>query len=159
MTRLYGRAPRGQRVTAEIPGGRWKTWTMLSAINADGRMPTMVFEGGTDVVAMMAFVDHILLPELKSGDIVVMDNLSAHKSPSVTQRIESVGAKAWFLPTYSPDLNPIEQIWAKVKSLLKQFAARTDKQLMTAIGKAIQAVTQDDIFNSIAHAGYVNTIT
>ncbi|MEZ6122699.1 MAG: transposase [Planctomycetaceae bacterium] len=106
MTRLYGRAPRGQRVFADVPGGHWKTWTMLSAINADGRMPTMVFEGGTDVPAMQAFVEHLLLPELKPGDVVVMDNLAAHKSRSVIQRIESVGANAWFLPTYSPDLAP-----------------------------------------------------
>ena len=132
---------------------------MLSAINANGRMPTMVFEGGTDVVAMQAFVDRILLPELKPDDIVVMDNLAAHKSPSVIQRIKSVGAKVWFLPTYSPDLNPIEQIWAKVKNLLKQFAARTEKQLMTSIKKAIQAVTQQDIINSIVHAGYVKKIS
>mgnify|MGYP000542499513 CR=1 FL=1 len=159
MTRLYGRAPRGERVIADVPGGHWKTWTMLSAINADGRMPTMVFEGGTDVAAMQAFVDHLLLPELQPDDIVVMDNLAAHKSQSVIQRIESVGAKAWFLPTYSPDLNPIEQIWSKVKSLLKTFAARTDKKLMTAIRKAIQAVTRDDILNSIIHAGYVNTLS
>lgn len=126
---------------------------MLSAINADGRIPTMVFEGGTDEPAMQAFVEHLLLPELKAGDIVVMDNLAAHKSRSVVQRIESVGAKAWFLPTYSPDLNPIENIWAKVKNLLKQFAARTDRQLMAAIRKAIQAVTPADILNSIIHAG------
>ena len=159
MTRLYGRAPRGQRVIADVPGGHWKTWTMLSAINADGRMPTLVFEGGTDVAAMQAFVDHLLVPELQPGDIVVMDNLAAHKSPTVIQRIESAKAKAWFLPTYSPDLNPIEQIWAKVKALLKQFAARTDPQLMTAIRKAIQAVTKEDILNSIIHADYVHTIS
>lgn len=159
MTRAYGRAPRGQRVMADVPGGHWKTWTMLSAINADGRMPTMVFEGGTDVAAMKAFVDHLLLPELRPDDIVVMDNLAAHKSQSVIHRIESAGAKAWFLPTYSPDLNPIEQVWAKVKALLKQFAARTDKRLMTAIRKAIQAVTKKDILNSIIHAGYVKTIS
>lgn len=159
MTRLYGRAVRGQRVISDVPGGHWKTWTMLSAINADGRMPSLVFEGGTDVPAMKAFMEHLLLPELQPDDIVVMDNLAAHKSQGVVQLIESAGAKAWFLPAYSPDLNPIEQIWAKVKSLLKTFAARTDKQLMTAIRKAIEAVTKDDILNSIVHAGYVHTVS
>ena len=159
MTRLYGRAVRGHRVIADVPGGHWKTWTMLSAINANGQMPTMVFEGGTDVAAMQAFVDWQLCPLLRPNDIVVMDNLAAHKSPSVTGAIESAGAKAWFLPTYSPDLNPIEQIWSKVKSLLKRIAARTDKQLMSAIKKAIEHVTQADILNSILHAGYVNTFS
>lgn len=157
MTRLYGRAPRGQRVVGEVPGGHWKTWTILSAINSAGTIPTMVYEGGTDVAAMETFVTWQLQPLLRKDDIVVMDNLAAHKSPAVIAPIEAAGAKAWFLPTYSPDWNPIEQIWSKIKSILKRISPRSDRQLMTAIEKAISAVTNDDILNSIMHAGYVHT--
>jgi transposase len=157
MARLYGRALRGQRVVCDIPGGHWKTWTMLSAVNLNGTVPTMVFEGGTDVAAMETFVAWLLIPELRSGDIVVMDNLAAHKSLKVKTLIESVGAEAWFLPTYSPDWNPIEHIWSKVKSTLKRIAPRSDKQLLSAIGSSIDAITKHDILNSIIHCGYVHT--
>lgn len=157
MTRLYGRALRGQRVVHDIPGGHWKTWTMLSAINANGSVPTMVYEGGTDILAMETFVTWQLVPQLRAGDIVVMDNLGAHKSQTVKDHIESVGAKAWYLPTYSPDWNPIEHIWSKVKSVLKRIAPRSDKQLLSAIGKAISQITIQDIRNSITHCGYVHT--
>ena len=129
---------------------------MLSAINADGRIPTMVYEGGTDVSAMETFVDWQLRPVLRPGDIVVMDNLAAHKSTSVVNIIETAGAKAWFLPTYSPDMNPIEQIWSKVKNTLKRIAPRSDSQLLTAIAKALKDVTKSDIINCMRHAGYVN---
>jgi len=156
MTRLYGRALRGQRVFSDVPGGRWKTWTMLSAINVNGVVPTMVYEGGTDIVAMETFVRWQLLPELSSGDIVVMDNLGAHKSRCVLDHLESVGAKAWFLPTYSPDWNPIEHIWSKVKAILKRIAPRSDNQLMSAIGTAINAISKADIINSALHCGYAH---
>ena len=157
MTRFYGRALRGQRVVSDIPGGHWQTWTMLSAINLKGTIPTMVFEGATDVAAMETFVTWQLQPLLRPGDIVVMDNLAAHKSSRVLTPIESAGAEVWFLPTYSPDWNPIEQIWSKVKSILKRIAPRSVKQLMSAIGKALRAITTDDILNSIIHCGYVHT--
>jgi transposase len=129
---------------------------MLSAINLNGTIPTMVFEGGTDTAAMETFMTWQLQPLLRPGDIVVMDNLAAHKSPSVLTHIQSAGAEAWFLPPYSPDWNPIEQIWSKVKSILKRIAPRSVKQLMSAIGTALTAITTDDILNSIINCGYVH---
>ena len=127
---------------------------MLSAINLDGRMPTMVFDGTADITAMLSYLDWLLLPELRRGDLVVMDNLGCHKSAAVVELIRSVGADVRFLPPYSPDWNPIEHIWSKVKSYLAATAAPTGKRLVNAIGRALNTISQVDIANCIRHCGY-----
>jgi transposase len=133
---------------------------MLSAINIDGRMPTMVFDGTADIAAMLSYLDWLLLPELEPGDVVVMDNLGCHKSSVVVELIRSVGADVRFLPPYSPDWNPIEHIWSKIKSYLAATAAPTGKRLINAIGRALKTISSGDIANCIRHCGYnMNTLS
>ena len=117
----------------------------------------MVTEGATNTLVFQGFVDHYLAPVLNDGDIVVMDNLSSHKASGVVEAIEAVGAEVWYLPPYSPDFNPIEQMWSKVKHYLRNFAARTKRTRVTAIGKALQTVTLGDILGWFKHAGYRKT--
>lgn len=119
MTRLRGRAPRGRRLNAQAPSGRWESTTMISSVRLDGSTACMTIGGATNSEIFRAYVAEILLPTLREGDLVVMDNLSAHKNAETIALIESVGAKAVFLPPYSPDLNPIEMMWSKVKSILR----------------------------------------
>jgi transposase len=154
MTRLYGRAPRGERVTAHVPDGRWESLTMLSALGFDGRTTTMVYQGGTDVLAMQTYVEMFLAATLEPGNIVVMDNLSSHRNVEVVAMIEATGAEVWFLPRYSPDYNPIEEMWSKVKAYLRKVEARSKKKLMNAIGKAHESVTPQDAAGWFAHCGY-----
>ena len=120
MTRLYGRTPRGERVGDYIPDGRWESLTTLSTIRYDGTTIAMVYEGRTDAAAMQAFVAAQLADALKPGDILVMDNLSSHHNPDVMAAVEATGADVWFLPRYSPDCNPIEEMWSKVKAYLRK---------------------------------------
>ena len=127
---------------------------MTAAIRLEGVSAAMVTEGAMNSLLFQGFVEEFLVPTLRPGDIVVMDNLSSHKTNSVAEAIEAVGAVAWYLPPYSPDLNPIELMWSKVKSLLRSFAARTKKTLLTAIGKALNAVTPKDAQGWFAHDGY-----
>lgn len=154
MTRLYGRAPRGKRVVDHVPDGRWESLTMLAALGHDGTTVPMVYPGGTDVSAMQTFVERWLAPTLKSGDIVAMDNLSSHHHPEVVAAIEATGAEVWFLPRYSPDYNPIEQMWSKVKSHLRKAAARSKKALVHAIGRALKTITTQDAAGWFECAGY-----
>ena len=154
MTRLYGRALRGERVIDHVPDGRWESLTMLSALRFDGRMTTMVYEGGTDILAMLTYVEIFLATLLGPGDIVVMDNLSSHRNAEVLAMIEATGAEVWFLPRYSPDYNPIENMWSKVKAYLRKVEARSRKKLVNAIGKAHQSVTAKDAAGWFAHCGY-----
>ena len=114
----------------------------------------MVTEGAMNTLLFHGFVEKFLAPELRPGDIVVMDNLSSHKASCVAEAIEEVGAEVWYLPPYSPDFNPIELMWSKVKNLLRSFAARTKRTLVTAIGKALKAVTSEDAAGWFAHDGY-----
>jgi transposase len=158
MTRLYGRAKAGQRVVDNIPAGNWCTTTMISSVRLDGSTACMVVDGATDKEVFKAYVEHILLPALKPGDIVVLDNLSAHKNQETRGMIESVGAELWFLPPYSPDLNPIEKMWSKIKSILRTLKARTEKALINAIAKALEAVTASDAKGWFKSCGYANTI-
>ena len=144
MTRLYGRAKAGQRVVDNAPAGHWCTTTMISSVRLDGSTACMVVDGATNKEVFQAYVQHILLPTLKSGDIVVMDNLSAHKNKEVKEMIESVGAQLWYLPPYSPDLNPIEKMWSTIKSILRSFKARTQQVLIKAIAQALEAITASD---------------
>lgn len=154
MTRLRGRAPRGHRVLAQVPNGRWKTLTMMSSIRLDGSTACMTLEGATDTESFRAYVQTVLLPTLRSGDIVVMDNLSPHKSDPTLALIRQAGAEVRFLPAYSPDLNPIELMWSKVKNFLRGAEARTPDQLLTAIAQALRQITPQDALNWFAHCGY-----
>jgi transposase len=154
LTRLRGRAPKGERVYARVPHGHWQTMTMMSSIRLDGSTACMALEGTTDTESFRAYVQAILAPTLRPGDIVVMDNLSPHKSDPTLALIRQAGAGVLFLPAYSPDLNPIEMMWSKVKNFLRAAEARTEEQLLTAIGQALAQITPQDALNWFAHCGY-----
>jgi transposase len=154
MTRLYGRAPRGERVVGFVPDGRWESSTMLSALRYDGTTTTMVYEGGTDIAAMETFVSSFLATIIKPWDIVVMDNLASHRNSAVVDLIEANGTEVWFLPRYSPDMNPIERMWSKVKALLRMYEARSQTDLLEAIRQALEKVTRQDAKAWYADAGY-----
>lgn len=154
LTRLRGRAPKGERVHARVPHGHWQTTTMMSSIRLNGSTACMALEGTTDTESFRAYVQAILVPTLQPGDIVVMDNLSPHKSDPTLTLIAQAGAQVLFLPAYSPDLNPIEMMWSKVKTFLRAAEARTGEQLTTAIGQALAQITPQDALNWFAHCGY-----
>jgi len=158
MTRLYGRAMAGQRAIDDTPCGHWCTTTMISSVRVDGSTACMVVDGATNKEVFQAYVRHILLPTLKAGDVVVLDNLSAHKNKAIRDLIESVGAELWYLPPYSPDLNPIEKMWSKIKAILRTLKARTEESLINAVAKALEAVTADDAKGWFESCGYMNTI-
>jgi len=154
MTRLRGRAPRGQRLVMGCPHGRWTTTTMISSVRLDGTSACMTIAGATDTEVFRAYVRDILVPSLRPGDIVVLDNLRAHKSEATLALIAAAGAQTRFLPAYSPDLNPIEMMWSKVKTLLRAAGARSHSALLRALAQALAAVTADDTRNWFAHCGY-----
>jgi len=154
LTRLRGRCPKGQRLHDETPGGHWSTTTMISSIRSDGSTAAMTIEGATTGEVFRAYVEHILVPTLRPGDIVVLDNLSSHKDKRAVELIEQTGAEVRPLPPYSPDLNPIEKMWSKVKALLRSAKARTDAALLEAIGSALHQVTADDARGWFASCGY-----
>ena len=154
LTRLCGRAPKGQRVHASTPQGRWQTTTMISSIRLDGTTACMALEGTTDTETFRAYVQAVLVPTLQPGDIVVMDNLSPHKSDPTLTLITRAGAQVLFLPAYSPDLNPIEKMWSKVKALLRALEARTPADLVKAIGQALAQVTAQDALGWFISCGY-----
>ena len=154
MARLRGWGLRGERVYGSIPNGQWHTTTMVSAIRHDGVIASMVLEGAMDGAAFEAYVEQVLAPALEPGNIVVMDNLSSHKSERVKELVEAVGANVWYLPPYSPDLNPIEMMWSKVKEFLRATAARTKEALYEAIRLALQTITTLDIRNWFRTCGY-----
>lgn len=157
MTRLYGRAQQGRRAVDNAPSGHWNTTTMISSMRLDGSTACMVVDGATNTEIFQAYVKHILLPTLKPEDIVVLDNLSAHKNKQTIELIESVGARVWFLPPYSPDLNPIEKMWSKVKAILRTLKARTKEALINAIAKALDAITVSDAKGWFKSCGYQYT--
>jgi transposase len=159
MTRLYGRAIAGQRAVDDTPAGHWCTTTMISSVRLDGSTACMVVDGATTKDIFEAYVEQILLPTLKVGDIVILDNLSSHKSQRARELIESVGAELYYLPAYSPDLNPIEKMWSKIKSILRKLKARTKDTLIHAIAKALENVTASDVKGWFESCGYMNTIT
>ncbi len=144
MTRPWGRAPRGERVREATPQGHWKMLTILAALTTRGRRAPMTIPEATDGDIFLAYVDQVLCPDLRPGDVVVMDNLSAHKVGGVRERIEAVGAKLLDLPPYSPDLNPIEQAWSKLKQGLRSLKARTDEALQAAVAEALKTITADN---------------
>lgn len=154
LTRLCGRAPKGQRVWARAPQGHWQTTTMISSIRLDGSTACMALEGPTDTESFRTYVQAVLVPTLRPGDIIVMDNLSPHKSDPTLALITQAGAQVLFLPAYSPDLNPIEMMWSKVKNWLRGIEARTHAELIVAIGQALSRVTPQDAINWFVHCGY-----
>lgn len=154
MTRLRGRAPRGERVVAGAPHGHWHTTTMIASIRLDGSTTCMAIEGATDTEVFQAYVRRVLCPALRAGDIVIMDNLSPHKNELTLSLIEARGATVRFLPAYSPDLNPIEKMWSKVKQSLRSAEARTREKLIEAIASALQTVTPQDARGWFASCGY-----
>jgi len=154
MTRLHGRSQRGQRVHASSPHGHWQTTTMIGSIRVDGSTACMTIEGATDTEVFRAYVHQVLCPTLRSGDVVIMDNLSPHKSDPTLALIEQRGAQVLFLPAYSPDLNPIEKRWSKVKACLRTAQARTQPALSRAIASALASVTRQDALNWFASCGY-----
>lgn len=144
MTRLYGRSPRGQRIHEATPGGQWKILTILGAMSTRGMIATMTIEEATDADIFLAYVEQVLCPALQPGDVVVMDNLSSHKVSGVRKLIEKAEAKLLYLPPYSPDLNPIEKAWAKLKQLLRATKARTKEALDQAISELLPQITPDN---------------
>ena len=154
MTRLYGRAKAGARATDDTPSGHWGTTTMISSIRLDGSTACMVVDGATTKDIFKAYVEQILLPTLHAGDVIVLDNLSAHKNKEIRDLTEAVGVQLWFLPPYSPDLNPIEKMWSKIKAILRTLKARTEKSLINAIAKALEAVTASDAKGWFKSCGY-----
>lgn len=136
------------------PHGHWRTTTMISSVRLDGSTACMAIDGATDTEVFRAYVREVLVPTLRVGDIVVMDNLTPHKNEETLILIEKAGACVWFLPPYSPDLNPIEKMWSKVKQALRSFQARTHEELLAAIANALSLVTANDARNWFASCGY-----
>ena len=156
MTRSHGRAPRGQRLIAKVPRRRWRTLTFLAALRHDRIDAPCVLDGPVDGPSFLAYVEQILVPALKPGDIVVMDNLGSHKSKAVRRAIRKAGAKLFFLPPYSPDLNPIEQAFAKLKALLRKAAERSIEALWRTIGRLLDRFTPEECRNYFQNAGYAS---
>jgi transposase len=154
MTRAYARAPRGERAQGWVPRNRGRALTMIGALDCRGLRTLMTVEGATTAAVFEAFVERFLVPELKPGDIVVLDNVGAHKPVTIRRRIEAAGASVLFLPPYSPDLNPIELCWSKLKSLLQHAEARTREDLDKAIAEAMSAITPQDALSWFHHCGY-----
>jgi transposase len=154
MARLCGRSLRGTRCLAAAPHGHWKTTTFVGGLRLGGMTAPMVLDGAMDGPAFLAWIEQMLAPTLEPGDIVVMDNLPAHKPDAVRTAIEATGATLRYLPPYSPDLNPIEMAFSKFKALLKKAAARTIDDLWTAIAQALPQLTPNDCANYFTAAGY-----
>ena len=154
MARLYGRAVSGQRVIGRIPHGHWQTTTFLAGLRHDRIVAPLVLDGTIDGETFQAWVEQFLAPTLNPLDIVVADNLASHKVVGVRQAIEARGASMIFLPSYSPDLNPIEQLFAKLKAVIRQLAPRSREALFQTIGYAIQQVSPAECANYFANAGY-----
>lgn len=154
MARLRGRAPRGERLVGKIPHGHWKTTTFVAALRSTALTAPGVIDGPMNGNAFLAYVEQILVPSLNPGDIVVMDNLSAHKVPGIRQAIEAAGARLLYLPPYSPDFNPIEQLFAKLKALLRKAGERSVTGLWNRIADLLDAFTATECANYFQNAGY-----
>ena len=154
MTRTHGRARRGERLVAKAPHGRWRTLTFLAALRHDRIDAPWLLEGPIDGESFRTYVEKVLLPTLREGDIVIMDNLGSHKGKAVRALIRSAGAKLFFLPKYSPDLNPIEQVFAKLKHLLRKTAARTVEAICIAVGELLGTFSAEECANYFSNSGY-----
>ena len=157
MGPLRGWAPRGQRLRGQVPFGHWKTMTFLAALRHDRIDAPWVFDGPIDGDSFKTYVERILVPTLAPGDIVIMDNLGSHKGKAVRQAIRAVGARLLFLPPYSPDLNPIEQVFAKLKHLMRKTAERTVEATWKRVGILLDAFTPAECANYLANSGYAST--
>lgn len=154
MARTHGRAPRGERLRMSVPHGHWNTTTFVAGLTLRGMIAPFVLSGPINRIAFETYVARVLIPDLRPGDIVIMDNLSSHKGPRVREMIEAAGAALLFLPPYSPDFNPIEMAFAKLKAALRKAAARTVQALWDAIADAIEAYTPQEYRNYFNAAGY-----
>ena len=157
MTRQRGRCRRGKRLVAKVPQGRWRTLTFLAALRYNRIDAPCVIDGPINDLSFLAYVEQVLLPTLSVGDIVIMDNLGSHKRPVIRRLIRAAGAKLFFLPPYSPDLNPIEQVFAKLKTLLRKAAERTVEATWKRIGALLTHFTPQECANYFANAGYAST--
>jgi transposase len=154
MARRYGRCPRGQRLVSGVPWGHWKTTTFVAALRVNQVTAPCVFDGPIDGESFLAYIEQCVVPTLLQGDIVMMDNLASHKVAGVREAIEAAGCTLRYLPSYSPDLNPIEQLFAKLKALLRKAAARTIEALIAAIADALTKVSPYECANYLANLGY-----
>ena len=154
MTRTHGRCARGQRLVAKVPHGHWKTLTFVAGLRYDGIVAPCVLDRPINAISFLAWVIQLLVPTLRQGDIVVMDNLSSHKAPAIRRAIKGGGAKLIFLPPDSPDLNPIEQAFAQLKTLLRKENARTLEHTSACIGKLLDRITAKECTNYFKDAGY-----
>jgi transposase len=154
MTRRYGRALHGTRVDEGVPAGRWRTLTVLGAVSLSGWVAVMSVEAATDGDVFLAYLKHVLCPQLKPGQLVVMDNLGAHKVDGVRELIQQAGASLCYLPPYSPDFNPIEKCWAQVKQKLRTLKARSVTTLQHALDEALATLTPENAANYFRHCGY-----
>jgi transposase len=156
MTRRYGRCRRGARLVAKVPHGRWRTLTFLAALRHDRITAPCVIDGPINAASFRAYIEQFLVPTLRPGDVVVMDNLGSHKGKAVRHLIRAAGAKLFFLPRYSPDLNPIEQVFAKLKTLLRKTDPRTIEATWRGIGSLLDRFTPKECANYLANAGYAS---
>lgn len=154
MTRTRARGPRGQRIVCKTPHGHWKILSTIAAMSVQGMITGLTFDGATDTETFVVFVEHCLVPVLTPGQIVVLDNLSAHKSPRVDALVEGCGARVVRLPPYSPDLNPIEMAISKMKALLRKLARRDVPGLLEGVGEAMNCITESDARAYMQHSGY-----
>ena len=154
MTRNYGRAPNGERVAEGTPQSHWRTVTMLAALTTQGLQAPMIIESPTDGDVFLAYLEQVLCPQLHPGQVVIMDNLSTHRVAGVQQLIAATGARLVYLPPYSPDFNPIEQAWSKIKQLLRSAKARSVEALASAIAEALRAITAANALAWFSHCGY-----
>jgi len=156
MTRTRARAPRGQRAIGAVPHGHWQTSTFLAALRHGALTAPCVLDGPVNGAAFQAYVEQILVPTLSPGDIVIMDNLGSHKGAAVRRAIENIGAHLLYLPPYSPDLNPIEQLFAKLKALLRKAATRSLDALWRAVGELLDMFQPKECANYFANSGYLS---
>lgn len=154
MTRTRGRALQGERLLAKVPHGHWKTTTLIAALDVEGMRCATVADGAVNGDVFEAFVAQVLVPVLCKGDVVILDNLSSHKRARTRELIEGVGAELVFLPPYSPDLNPIEMVFSKIKQRLRTLGCRTKEALWTSMQGVLDAVTPSDTANCYRHCGY-----
>ena len=154
MVRHYGRCLRGKRLVGSVPHGHWKTLTYVAALRMDGLTANFVLDGAMNGTSFLAYVEQVLVPTLRKGDVVFVDNLPAHKVVGVPEAIEAAGATLRFLPAYSPDLNPIEQAFSKLKAALRKGAARTVTRLWKLIGRIAKTLAPEECANYFRHAGY-----
>jgi transposase len=154
LTPLYARAPRGERAYGQVPRNTPKNTTLIASLTLAGMGPAMTLEGATDTAAFVAYIEQVLAPTLRPGQVVVLDNLSAHQSAQVRTLIEARGAELWYLPAYSPDLSPIEHAFSKLKTLLRRAAARTREALEQAIAAGLDVITAADAVGWFVHCGY-----